>query len=91
MDEFTKGEWEAKIYDDCAYIEVDGKSIAEIFGIGNEDTKAEANARLIAAAPGLYAACKAVEHELKLLKTRKLDVLPMVIAALAKVEKLKGD
>lgn len=43
-------------------------------------------ARLIAASPELLEACKAVVMEIGLLKTHKLDVLPMVKAAIASAE-----
>ena len=66
------------------------KVIADVSGLEDgidnvaRNIEANANAQLMAAAPDLLEACKATYNEVKLLKTRKLDVLPIVEKAITK-------
>jgi hypothetical protein len=97
MSNHTKGNWKWKqdrgnnIYEYSVFIadSAGDKIIAKLDGWTMRSSPVEeikANARLIAASPDLLEACKAAYNEVKLMKTRKLDVLPMIEKAIAKAK-----
>ena len=69
----TKGEWTWKqnrgnnYYEHSVFVKnnYDGTVIAELSGDGCTKEEAKANARLIAAAPALLAACKCLQADLE--------------------------
>jgi len=75
MSEYTKGEWRADIESGCVVSDA-----GMICDVGFVNVHPEANARLIAAAPDLLAACK------ELIENEPFGITPYFDEALRKVE-----
>ena len=84
--EYTKGDWKLhKISSGGYLISSDTSSVAQVY----DEENPEANARLIAAAPELYEACKELEQYLAHRPAKDKQLLAYqatLIKAIAKVE-----
>jgi hypothetical protein len=84
----TPGPWQLRLrIRDSAIIETDDRTIATTLHYGDTDKQADANARLLAAAPELLEACKAALSELAMPEISMEGRLQKVLrAAIAKAE-----
>lgn len=83
---FTQGKWRAKSNSDGSWTVLSGNIVIAVFNRKDFPEWNEANARLIAAAPDLLAACKEAKKKLKNDVGNIDEVLCQIVNAIAKAE-----